>query len=78
MLHFTVCTAFFRLMNTVRAMEGVKYVERNQIVQALHSNCEEQPGPPWNLARITTRDWDPVSPYKYWFDKKGKCSADIL
>ena len=73
-----VCTEFFslflRLMNTIRAMEGVKYVERNQIMEALQA-CELQKGTAWGLVRTTRRyDWDTDPhdpPNEYSYNKEG-------
>ena len=39
-------------------MEGVKYVEQNQIVKAMQTQCELQGGAPWGLVRTTLREWN--------------------
>ena len=56
-------------------MKEVKYLERNQLVKALQTQCEIQSGAPWNLVRTTVHEWndnpnDPPNEYEH--DKKGK------
>ena len=73
-LNFLAMVYFLRLMNNVRAMEGVKYVEHNQIMKALQTECELQIGATWGLVRTTLHDWntnpnDPPNEYEH--NRKG-------
>ncbi len=66
-----------RLVDSIRAMKGVKYVERDQIMKALQTECNLQVGATWGLVRTTLRDWntnpnDPPNEYEH--DKNGKFS----
>ena len=57
-------------------MEGVKYVERDQAVKALQTECELQEGAPWGLVRTTLREWDTNPndpPNEYEHSKNGEC-----
>ena len=68
------CIILHRLVEEIRGMAEVKYVERNQVVKALQTQCEVQSGATWGLVRTTMRDWntnpnDP--PNEYSHDKKG-------
>ena len=63
-----------RLVDQIRAMPEVKYVERNQEAKAFQA-CELQTGATWGLVRTTLRDWDgnPNNPPNdYSHDKNGK------
>ena len=62
------------MVDQIRAMPEVKYVERNQEMHALQS-CILQTGATWGLVRTTLRDWntnpnDP--PNEYSHDKQGE------
>ncbi len=64
-------------MNNIRAMEGVKYVERNQIVTITQGRCELQIGATWGLVRTTLHDWDSNPndpPNEYEHNKEGTFS----
>ena len=66
-----------RLVDQIRAMPEVKYVERNQEAKAFQA-CELQTGATWGLVRTTLRDWDgnPNNPPNdYSHDKNGKFLA---
>ena len=61
------------MVEEVRGMDEVKYVEKNQVVKAYQS-CEVQEGTTWGLVRTTLRDWDTNPnnpPNEYSHDKNG-------
>ena len=56
----SISISSYRLLTEVREIAEVKYVERNQVVKALQSDCETQYGAPWNLVRVRAGyNWDP-------------------
>ena len=63
-------------MDNIRAMEGVKYVECNQIMETLQTQCEVQKGAPWNLIRTTVHEWD-IPPNVYKYNKEGMFSTAV-
>jgi hypothetical protein len=63
------------MVDQIRGMPEVKYVERNQEVHALQA-CLLQSGATWGLVRTTLEDWDTNPndpPNEYSHDKNGKC-----
>ena len=70
----------YRLVDEIRGMTEVKYVETNQVVHALQTQCELQSGATWGLVRTTLVDWntnpnDPPNEYEH--KKEGKLIIKI-
>ncbi len=62
------------MVEDVRCMDEVKYIETNQIVKALQAQCDLQEGATWGLVRTTLRDWNTNPnnpPNEYEHDKEG-------
>ena len=73
--HNNIIIILCRLVEEIRGMAEVKYVERSQVVHALQTQCEVQNGATWGLVRTTLRDWntnpnDPPNGYEH--DKEGE------
>jgi len=70
-------------LDRIRAMPQVEYVERDQVVYAIHepvdeSHAETQRGAPWGLARISHRNKLGFSNFnQYVYDPKGGEGVDV-
>ena len=58
------------MLEDIRGMAEVAYVERNQEMKAVESECMDQNSAEWGLVRTTLKDWPPPSGmYKYSYEK---------
>ncbi|XP_077979916.1 uncharacterized protein LOC144435210 [Glandiceps talaboti] len=60
------------IIEKIRHLEEVEYIEANQIVKAIQNSCIDQQGAEWGLVRTTERDLDLDGIYSYDDNASGR------